>query len=130
MYYFAYASNLNRKQMTERCPDARPLFKATLPNYKLIFADWSRQLKGGKATIIHFRGDKVPGAVYEVTDLCLNRLDKHEPGYNRIRVNVFDEDGEQTEAITYIKGGQPKEDKPSQEYLSLIQQGYRDWGIV
>jgi gamma-glutamylcyclotransferase len=129
MYYFAYAADLNKKRMSERCPDSKPLFTATLPNYRLIFADWSRQLRGGKATIILFRGDKVPGGVYEVSELCLNRLDKEDPTYNRIRVNVFDEDGEQNEAITYIKKGQPKEDKPSQEYLAVIQQGYRDWGI-
>ncbi len=128
--YFAYASNLNKKQMRERCPDSKSLYKATLPNYKLIFADWSRQLKGGKATIVLFRGEKVLGAVYEVSDQCMNRLDKYETSYNRIKVNVFDEDGDSVEAITYIKSGQPQEAKPSQEYLSVIQQGYKDWGII
>lgn len=129
-YYFAYASHLNKKQMQERCPESKPLYKATLPNYKLIFADWSRQLRGGKATIVLFRGEKVPGAVYEVSEQCMNRLDKYETSYNRTKVNVFDEDGEAIEAITYIKGGQPQEAKPSQEYLSTIQQGYKDWGII
>lgn len=130
MYYFAYASNLNKKQMKERCPEGKPLFKANLPNYRLIFADWTRQLRGGKATIIHFSGDKVPGAVYEIPEPGMNRLDKFEPGYSRIKVKVYDEDGNQVEAITYMKSGQPKEDKPSPEYLALIQQGYRDWGIA
>ena len=129
-YYFAYASNLNKKQMKERCPESKALYKATLPNYKLIFADWSRQLKGGKATIVLFRGEKVLGAVYEVSDQCMNRLDKYETAYNRVKVTVFDEDGESVEAITYIKGGRPQEAKPSLEYLSIIQQGYKDWGIL
>ena len=35
MYYFAYASNLNRKQMGERVPDSKPKFLATLPNSEL-----------------------------------------------------------------------------------------------
>lgn len=129
-YYFAYASNLNKKQMQERCPESKPLYKATLPNYKLIFADWSRQLRGGKATIVLFRGEKVLGAVYEVSEQCLNRLDKFETSYNRTKVNVFDEDGESVEAVTHIKSGQPQEAKPSQEYLATIQQGYRDWGLL
>ena len=43
MYYFAYASSLSKKQMLERCPDSNPLFRATLPNYKLIFTGWSRK---------------------------------------------------------------------------------------
>ena len=128
--YFAYASNLNKKQMNERCPESKPLFKATLPNYKLIFADWSRQLRGGKATIILFRREKVLGAVYEVSNQCLNQLDKYEASYNRTKVVVFNEDGESVGAITYIKRGQPQEAKPAQEYLSTIQQGYKDWGII
>jgi gamma-glutamylcyclotransferase len=130
MYYFAYASNLNQKQMQERCPDSKPLFRAVLPNYKLVFVDWSRQWRGGVASIRLFRGEKLPGAVYEVSEQCLRRLDKYESSYNRFKVTVFNEDGTPVEAITYIKSGQPKEAKPSPEYLSIIQQGYRDWKIV
>jgi gamma-glutamylcyclotransferase len=129
-YYFAYASNLNKKQMQERCPDSKPLYKATLPNYKLVFSDWSRQLKGGKANIVLFRGEKVPGAVYEVSLQCMNRLDKYETPYSRTKIKVFDEDGDSVEAITYIKSGQSQEARPSQEYLSVIHQGYKDWGII
>ena len=133
MYYFAYGSNLNRKQMLERCPDSKPKFVATLPNYKLVFVGWARQWRGGVATIKRFRGEKVPGAVYEVSDRDLRRLDTYEghPGnYNRLNVTVFDEDGEPIEAITYIKSGQSEETPPSREYLTVIQQGYRDWEIV
>ena len=133
MYYFAYASNLNRQQMRERCPDSKPMFVATLPNYKLVFAGWSRQWRGGKASIQRFRGEKVIGGVYEVSERDLRRLDKYEscPGdYNRLKVTVFDEDGSPIEAVTYIKSGQLEETPPSKEYLAVIQQGYRDWRIV
>ena len=133
MYYFAYGSNLNKKQMQERCPDSNPLFVATLPNYKLVFVGWSRQWRGSVASIRPFRGEKVLGAVYELSDRDLRRLDSYEghPGSsNRLNVTVFDEDGESVEAITYIKSGQLEETRPSQEYLSLIQQGCRDWGII
>ena len=133
MYYFAYASNLNRKQMRERCPDSEPMFVATLHNYKLVFAGWSRQWRGGVASIRPFRGEKVLGAIYELSDRDLKRLDKYEgyPGnYNRLKVMVFDEDGEPIEAITYIKSEQAEETSPSKEYLAVIQQGYRDWRIV
>ena len=134
MYYFAYGSNLNKKQMLERCPESKPRFIATLPNYKLIFVGWSRQWRGGIASIKPFRGEKVPGAVYEISDRDLRRLDNYEghPGnYNRLKVTVFDEDGEPYETITYIKAaGQSEETPPSREYGALIQQGYRDWEIV
>ncbi len=133
MYYFAYGSNLNRKQMLERCPDSKPEFIAALPNYKLVFVGWSRQWRGGIANIRSFRGERVPGAIYEISDRDLRRLDSYE-GYprsaNRLNVTVFNEDGEPIQAITYIKTGQSEETKPSPEYLYIIQQGYRDWGIV
>ena len=133
MYYFAYGSNLNRKQMLERCPESKPAFTATLPNYRLVFLGWSRQWHGGVASIRPFRGEKVPGAVYEISEQCLRRLDKFEGyprDYNRLNVTVFSEDGEPVPAITYIKAGQAEETKPTPEYLSVIQQGYRDWEIV
>ena len=133
MYYFAYASNLNRKQMSERCPDSSPLFKAVLPNYRLIFAGWRRKWQGGVATIKPSRDDKVFGAVYEISERCLRVLDGFEdyPAvYNHLNVLVFKDDGEAVEAVTYIKREQSEETKPSQEYLTVIRQGYRDWGIA
>ena len=130
MNYFAYACNLNRKQMLERCPDSKPKLTVTLPNYKLVFVGWSRQWRGGGASIKPFRGEKVPGAIYEVSEECLRRPDKYEAGYNRLNVTVFDEHGQPVQAITYIKSGQSEETPPSKEYVAVIQQGYRDWGIV
>ena len=137
MYYFAYGSNLNQRQMLERCPDSKPKFIATLPNYKLVFVGWSRQWRGGVASIKPFRGERVPGAIYEISDRDLRRLDSCEgyregyPGdYNRLNVTVFDEKGESIAATTYIKARQSEETPPSQEYLSIMQQGYRDWGLV
>ena len=133
MYYFAYGSNLNRKQMMERCPESKPMFVATLPSYKLVFVGWSRQWRGGVASIKPFRGEKVLGGIYEVSERDLRRLDSYEgyPGsYNRLNVTVFDEDGKPVEAVTYIKSGQLEETQPSKEYLAIIQQGYRDWAIV
>ncbi len=127
MHYFAYASNLSRKQMQERCPDSQPKFIAILPNYKLVFAGWSRKWRGGVASIKPFRGERVRGAIYEVTEACLRQLDKHEVGYERANVTVFDEDNEPIPAVTYIKSGQLEEAPPSKEYLAVIQQGYRDW---
>jgi len=132
MRYFAYGSNLNKKQMQECCPDSKPLFTAVLPNYKLIFVGWSRQWKGAVASIKASRGDRVRGAVYEVSEQCLRKLDRFEgypQNYNRLKVIVFGEDDEAIEAVTYIKAGQIEEGQPSKEYLAVIQQGLRDWRL-
>lgn len=130
MYYFAYASNLNKKLMGERCPDSTPKFVATLPNYKLVFSGWSREWRGGKATIIASRGDKVHGAIYDVTEVCLKKLDRFETGYTRMNVTVFDEDNEAIQAITYIKSGRLDNSLPSKEYGAIIRQGYQDWRLI
>ena len=130
MYYFAYASNLSKNQMQERCPDSQPKFIATLPNYQLVFAGWSRNWRGGVASIKPFRGEKVWGAIYEVTEACLRQLDRHQAGYQRLNVTVFDEDNEPHQAVTYIKSGRLEESLPSKEYLAIIQQGYQDWRIT
>ncbi len=129
MYYFAYASNLNQKQMKERCPDSKPLFVATLPNYKLVFCHWSRKWRGGVASIKSLRGDRVRGAIYEVSEACLRRLDRFEEGYHRHKVTVFNEDSDPLEAITYVITGRLEEAKPSPEYLAVVQQGLRDWRL-
>ncbi|MFC2008212.1 gamma-glutamylcyclotransferase family protein [Chloroflexota bacterium] len=133
MYYFTYGSNLDKRQMLERCPDSKPKFVATLPNYSLIFVGWSRQWRGGVASIKPFRGERVRGAIYEVSDTDLKRLDKYEgyPNeYNRANVTVVDEDSEAVEAVTYIKIRQSEETPPSQQYLAILKQGYQDWGII
>ncbi len=131
MLYFAYGSNLNRLQMMQRCPRSQPRFRAVLPGYKLIFTGWSRQWRGATASIKPFQGEKVSGAVYEVPDEDLPRLDRAE-GYpaihDRLTVRVIDEDGATHRAITYIKRDQSP-GAPSREYMTLIRQGYRDWEI-
>jgi len=129
LYYFAYGVNLNQKQMKDRCPDSKPLFTAVLPNYKLVFVGWSRQWRGGVASIKSYRGERVRGAIYEVTEACLQRLDRHESGYSRLKVIVFGEDDEPIEAITYVKTGQLEDATPSKEYLAVLQQGLRDWRL-
>ncbi|MDO8568089.1 MAG: gamma-glutamylcyclotransferase family protein [Dehalococcoidales bacterium] len=133
LYYFAYASNLDKKQMRERCPESKPLYMAVLPNYKLTFVGWSRQWRGGTASIKRFTSDKVPGAVYEVTERDMRRLDGYEgyPGTaTRINVTVFNEDSQAIKSITYTRAGQPEEVPPSKEYAATIRQGYREWGII
>lgn len=130
MYYFAYGSYLCHKQMLERCPDSKPGFKATLPNYKLIFTGWSRWWRGGVASIKRVQDEKIVGGVYEISERCLKSLDNFEDSYDRLNVVVFTEDGDSVEAVTYIKREQTEETEPSKLYLEIMRQGFKDWGIV
>jgi gamma-glutamylcyclotransferase len=132
MDYFAYASNLNKAQMKQRCPDAKPKFSSVLPNYKLVFTGWSRTTHGSTATIQPFKGARVSGAVYEITEAAFRKLDKFEdyPGtYTHLNVTVFNEDDVAVKAITYVKTRQEDEGKPSPEYIIAIKQGLKDWEL-
>ena len=132
MYYFAYDLNLNKKQMQQRCPDSRPRFTATLHHYRLVFVGWSRKWRGGVASIKPFRGERVDGAIYEISERDLKQLDRYQgypSEYTRINIKVNTDVAELAEAITYVKSRGTEETRPSAEYLAIIRQGYRDWGI-
>ena len=132
MYYFAYGSNLSRKQMAERVPCAKPKFAAILPNYTVVFTGYSRQWRGGTATLRYTQGAKAKGAVYEITPKELAALDKHEgypETYDHLAVKVVTPDDEFVDAVTYISKRSQEETKPSEDYLVVIRQGYKDWRI-
>jgi gamma-glutamylcyclotransferase (GGCT)/AIG2-like uncharacterized protein YtfP len=132
MYYFAYGSNLSHQQMARRCPESKPMVTATLHDYKLIFTGRSKNWKGGTATIKFENGSKVHGGIYEITEDDLTRLDSCEgypTTYDKIEITAADKDSNQVQAITYMKSKRLEETQPSEEYLSVIQQGYKDWGI-
>jgi gamma-glutamylcyclotransferase len=131
LFYFAYASNLNRKQMAERAPQAKARLSATLPNYKLMFAGWSRTWRGAVATIQQSHGDRVLGGVYELTEQDMEKLARFEgEEYGTTRVTVFPDTGPAIEAVTFVRTRQKEEGKPSPEYLAVIKQGYSDWGLI
>ncbi len=133
MLYFAYATSLSRRQMAEHCPGAKPRMAAKLPHYKLIFAGWSRKWRGGSATIRQSQGDVLAGALYEITAPDLRQLDKYEDypaTSDHLNVKVVTEEGDFVDALTFIRKGRVEESQPSAEYLAIIRQGYRDWGLA
>jgi len=119
--------------MAERCPEAKAKSVSTLPNFKLVFSGYSRLRKGAVATIRGSQGDKVIGAVYEISEAGLRKLDKFENypvDYKHLDVRVFTDGGDVYDTVTFIKARQEEDGKPSPEYRAIIQQGYRDWGII
>lgn len=132
MYFFAYDEFLNRKLMATHCPGAKPVASAALPNYRLIFSGWQRRWRGGTAAIAASQGGRVRGGVYLVNEAEQRKLDLAE-GYpvtrQRIPVTVFDRDDKSFAAFTYVPKGRLDEAPPGAEYLALLQQGIRDWGL-
>ena len=126
MLYFAYGSNLDRRQFARRCPGSRPVAPATLRGYHLAFRG------GGHADIIREKGGAVRGALYRVTARDVEALDRYEglPGYyHRITVFVRDDRRQLRRAFAYKMGNGFGETAPALSYVQIILRGCRDWGI-
>jgi gamma-glutamylcyclotransferase (GGCT)/AIG2-like uncharacterized protein YtfP len=131
--FFAYGAALSRKYTAERCPECKAKVTATLSHYQLVFTGWSRVFRGGTASLKPLRGAHVRGGIYEVPDAALKKLDIAEgfPAQNsKIQVQVNGESGESFACFTYVPAHQAEESKPAPEYLTLLQQGYRDWALI
>lgn len=74
-YYIAYGSNLNVRQMKTRCPDARIIGTAEIPDYELLFKG---SKTGSYLTIEPREGSSVPVAVWSVSERDELALDHYE----------------------------------------------------
>lgn len=120
--YIAYGSNMNKEQMSRRCPNARPIGKTILKDYKLVFK--------GVADIEKSEGEEVPVALWEITKECEKALDIYE-GYPRLYRKEYVQieiNGKIELAMVYVMN-YSKGAKPSEYYYNVIKQGYKDFDI-
>lgn len=128
--YFAYGSNLSRAQMQERCPGARPLAKAWIPDHRLGFVGHSEAWDGGTSTIMLAVGETLWGALYEVDPACLEVLARHEgSAYTLSRTLIVREGGTFEHAFVFVRTRDFEERPPSDRYVSTIRRGYADWSL-
>lgn len=121
--YFAYGSNLNRADMSVRCPGAKPLSRATLADWRLTFR--------GVADIEPSESEVVQGVLWLLGDADVRALDRYEGApslYRRRQVSVLSE-GEWVAAMTYVMISDEYLGLPSAWYLGRIAAGYRDWAL-
>lgn len=122
-YYLAYGSNLNKRQMKRRCPDAVPVGACTVRGYELVFRN--------VATIEPKPGASVQAAVWQISDKDEMSLDRYE-GFPRLyRKEDFwvTVDGKTVRAMAYVmEPGIPKA-LPRTDYLMTIMRGYDDFGL-
>lgn len=127
-YYAAYGSNLNMRQMAHRCPDAEPVTKLTLPNYRLVFR--------GVADVEHHEGARVHLGIWRITKRCEKALDRYEGyrnhapkhGLYRKAYLPFRYRGDRHEALIYLMN-RDWYSPPDAHYLEVIRQGYEDFGF-
>lgn len=86
--YFAYGSNLHPARLVERLGRVRLLSVAQLDEHALVFHKQGRD-GSGKCDIVRAPGDRVFGALYELSREALLQLDRIEGrGYQRELVRV------------------------------------------
>ena len=123
MFYFAYGSNMDERQMQSRCPESLLVGIAILDGYRLGFTRYSKNRNGGVADIISEPEQSVWGLVYKVTAKDLEILDAMEgrgKAYERMTVSVRFLDGRTVVAETYYVIDKQPDVRPSEEYLALL----------
>jgi gamma-glutamylcyclotransferase (GGCT)/AIG2-like uncharacterized protein YtfP len=131
VFYFAYGSNMDWAQMQRRCPSAKFVCVARLPNYCFAIARHSQLRKCGTANIFPETGSEVWGIVYEVSDRDLAILDGFEDGYRRELGTVHSSNDGDTpfEVLTYIAPRETDPPPPNPEYKRLILSGAWHWRL-
>lgn len=132
MYYFAYGSNLNHKQMNCRCPDNKFIMRAYLDNHKFVYDGYSSKRGGAVANVLESADSIVWGGLYEISKSDFENLDKYEgfPSlYDRKELKVKDDHGNIYKAITYFRI-EEKIGIPSSEYKKIIIDGAKDCNLT
>ena len=119
MLYFAYGSNLNLFQMKRRCKDSVFLKKFELKGYKLNFRSKYRA-----ADIEKSKNSLVPGALFEISKSDEKKLDVYEDFpilYKKLYFTYYNK-----KVMTYIMVNKTEFRYPTERYLNVVKQGYRD----
>ena len=122
MLYFAYGSNLNHFQMKRRCKDSIFLKKYELKGYRLNFRSKYRA-----ADIEKKKNSKVDGALFEISKSDEKKLDVYEDFpilYTKIYFKYYNK-----KVMTYIMLRKSKFRYPTEKYLNVIKQGYKDCNL-
>ena len=125
--YFAYGSNMDPKQMAERCPGSHAVGRARLAGHRLAYVWDSPGWGGGVATVVPSSGNEVWGVLWELTDEDEKTLDRYEGVangvYTKERVDL-DATGEKVNALVYI-ATDAREKRPSARYVDALVRGAR-----
>jgi|688.fasta_scaffold12395_5 gamma-glutamylcyclotransferase (GGCT)/AIG2-like uncharacterized protein YtfP len=140
-YYFAYGSNLNEEDFRQWCERHRYndiqldyVAHAELPDHELAFACESHSRGGGVLDVRPRLGQCVAGVIFQVNEEALAALDAKEgvpTCYERKYVTVINGIGDFVPVLTYVVSTNKRQKyvKPSDDYLKIVQQGYRQHRI-
>ena len=119
MLYFAYGSNLHHFQMKRRCKDSEFLKKINLKNFKLTFRSKYRA-----ADIEPKKNSIVTGGLFEISKSDEKKLDIYEDFPTLYKKFYFYHYGKKV--MTYTMVNKTPFRFPTDRYLRVVQQGYKD----
>lgn len=127
MYYVAYGSNMNLKQMQRRCPKSRVVCNGVLIGWKLVFNIHADIIYTGN------KEDKVPVVLWDISENDWKSLDIYEgfpKYYIKKNVKVTIENGYIIDAVVYVMADNRKGIAlPFRNYFETILTGYKENGI-
>ena len=122
MLYFAYGSNLNHFQMKRRCKDSFFIKKYELKGFALNFRSQYRA-----ADIEKKKNSIVPGGLFEISKSDEKKLDLYEDFpilYTKMYFDYYNK-----KVMAYIMNQKTEFRYPTERYLNVIKQGYKDCGL-
>jgi len=126
--YFAYGSNLSRSRLRDRVDSARPFCIARLEGHRISFGKLGRD-GSGKATLVSEIGAWVWGAVYTIDPAHWESLDRFEPGYERISVDVTTDSERRLTVVTYLAPETAPDPTATPDYKEVIVAGAREHAL-
>lgn len=108
--YFAYGSNMDERQMLERCPQSEKQEIAELTGYEFFIN------KRGVANIRPKKGKRVWGIIYNITEDDEEKLDKFEG----VKYGTNIKDNSALLNVFYYVAKETNEGQPREEYLEKI----------
>lgn len=115
--YFAYGSNMDRRQMEERCPDSELVGSAKLEGWRFLIN--TRNV----ATIVPDHSSVVYGVPWRISASDEKTLDGYEGvrygTYRKDELDVEVTDGPSEKALVYI-ARDTEEGKPGEDYIKKI----------
>lgn len=124
MLYFAYGSNLNIENMAHRCPAAKKVGRLFVEDAALVFR--------GVADVTIRENSVVPGGLWEITRACERSLDQYEgvaSNFYLKRYLTIKRKGKKEQVLFYQMRMSTGVQPPSEFYLEVIAQGYRDFNL-
>jgi gamma-glutamylcyclotransferase (GGCT)/AIG2-like uncharacterized protein YtfP len=126
-YYFAYGSNLNKKQMKGRCRDAKAIGPLVLPQARLIFR--------GVADVEWHETESVQGGLWKISERDERELDIYEGVknglYRKVKIRIaLKKHGvsRERDALVYVMN-RSHYAMPYRNYYDTIAKGFADFKL-